>query len=459
MSNMKSVIKKIIIFLLMLSLVTAVFSACNKVDNNKGYVVITFVTNCDIIIDPIILDGNEVDMPDDPLRAGYNFGGWFYDQLFTVAFKASNGFTTDTTLYAKWEKKSVTVEEGKIPSDQKDTEGFSYKLLDNDSYEVIAYSGFATTITIPDSFKNKIVGRIGEGAFKDNKKLKEIKFGYEISSIGKEAFRNCISLERITPKVGNTHFLGDNGVLYNDERSTIIAFCSKSGRNTFIIGKNVLKINEYAFSRVTAEITFEDKAKYSAIESFAFAEFEGKITLGSNIVEIRKDSFNNASAEVVFGQDCTLEEITNGAFASYIGEKLTIPNSVISLSLQPFNNCTATIDLTRSSLNALGNQAFGSYKGESLIIPLSVSFLDTNCFYQCSSIVTFQSGSLLRVVGEQAFNSFLGEVRFASGITEIQKYAFYCASINSKITFADKRKDIIVDEEAFKGNKGTVIFL
>ncbi len=457
---MKSRAKKIIILLLILTVIVTVFSACKKEEVvDKGYVVITFVTNSEIIIPPIILEGKDVNMPDDPIRAGYNFVGWFYDQLFTAPFDVTKGFTIDTTLYAKWSKKSVKPEEGKVPDDQKDDKGFVYNLLVNDSYEVVSYQGSSEIVTIPDSFKNKVVARIGEGAFRGNQTIKEISFGYEINSIGSEAFRNCPSLEKISPKIGNAHFVAENGVLYNDKKTTIIALCAGKERTSFIIGKSVNKISEYAFSKAKTDIRFEVGSKYGAIESFAFAELEGKLTLGANIIEIRKDSFNGASGEIVFGEDAVIEEITNGAFAFYIGEKIIIPASVKSLSMQPFNNSTALVDLSKSTLNVLGNQAFGSYKGATLVIPVGITALSPNCFYQSTTNVTFETGSLLRTIGEQSFNSFGGHVTFGSGIISVEKYAFYCASKGATITFSDKQSDILIDEDAFKGSKATVAFL
>lgn len=458
---MKNRAKKLIVLLLLLAVCVTVLSACkkDKEEADKGYVVITFVTNSEIIIEPIILIGGDVSMPDDPIRAGYNFVGWFYDQLFTVPFDVTKGFAIDTTLHAKWSKKNIAQEEGKLPEGQNDSEGFRYNLLYTDSYEVVAYSGAAASITIPDTFKNKVVSRIGEGAFRNNQKVKEIAFGYEINSIGKEAFRNCTALEKIVPKTGNTHFSAEGGALYNDKKTEIIAVCPANNKASFVIGKAVGKISEYAFSMVNATITFEENAQYSVIESYDFAELKGKITLAKNIVEIRKDSFNEATAQIIFGEDTVIEEITNGAFAFYKGERIVLPSSVKTLSMQPFNNCTAVVDLSRSTLTVLGNQAFASYKGATLHIPMGITSLDANCFYQSQTIVTFERGSLLRIVGEQAFNSFRGEVTFVGGITEIKEYAFYCASVDAKIKFSDKEEDIVIHENAFKGSKASVTFL
>lgn len=456
----KTKILPIIIMLCITVLSLFIFASCDKnKDNPKGYVVVSFVTNCEIIIEPIILDGSEVFMPDDPIRAGYNFVGWFYDQLFSAPFSLENGFSIDTTLYAKWMKKDASTDEGNIPTDKTDEYGFMYNLLTSGYYEVSAYKGDQETVTIPDSYKNIPVQRIGDRAFKGNTKIKVINFGYEINSIGKEAFRGCSALVSVNPKSGSYYFSFSGGVLYNKDKSVIIVACIGSGINSFVVSSIITDIYQYAFSGVNIDISFAESGKYKYIDGFDFAEAQGKITLGKTITEIRKDAFFGTKSEIIFAEDNTIDTLTNGAFAGYSGETLILPNTISEISLQPFNNCTATVDLSRTNLTSLGTQAFASYQGNSLVIPLSVTSIGSNCFYQCRSSVTFQQGSLLTTIGEQAFNSFFGKVTFQSGITRLENYAFYCASSAAEIIFSDRQQDILIDSGAFAGSKAKVSYL
>ncbi len=456
----KSKLLLIIIMVCITILSLFIFAACEKNEvDPKGYVVVSFVTNCEIIIEPIILDGSNVFMPDDPIRAGYIFVGWFYDQLFTAPFYLANGFSADTTLYAKWMKKDASTEDGTIPSDKTDEYGFLYSLMESGNYQVTSYKGTEETITIPDAYKNIPIQRIGDRAFKGNTKIKVINFGYEINSIGKEVFRGCTALTAVNPKSGNNYFSFDNGILYNKDKTVIVLACSGIGASLFEVSNIIIDIYQYAFSGTTMDISFAENGKYKYVDGFDFAEAEGKITLGKSIAEIRKDAFFGTKAEIIFAENNTIEVLTNGAFAGYSGEILVLPNSITELSLQPFNGCIATVDLSRTNLNSLGGQAFGSYRGETLIIPLSVTDIGSNCFYQCDSFITFQQGSLLSSVGEQAFNSFMGSVTFQSGITSVEKYAFYCASSAAEIKFLDRQEDIVIDSEAFAGSKAKVSYI
>ena len=46
--------------------------------------------------------GKEIELPSDPVKAGYTFGGWFADEDLTVAFDAEAGVSEDTEVWAKF---------------------------------------------------------------------------------------------------------------------------------------------------------------------------------------------------------------------------------------------------------------------------------------------------------------------------------------------------------------------
>ena len=49
-------------------------------------------------------EGNTAAKPQDPIREGYTFGGWFMDKDCTIPYDFSTPVTGDITLYAKWTK-------------------------------------------------------------------------------------------------------------------------------------------------------------------------------------------------------------------------------------------------------------------------------------------------------------------------------------------------------------------
>ena len=62
---------------------------------------ITFETDGGTKIEPIQTVSDTIEMPKDPTKFRYEFGGWFSDDTFTTAFDGT-GISGDMTVYAKW---------------------------------------------------------------------------------------------------------------------------------------------------------------------------------------------------------------------------------------------------------------------------------------------------------------------------------------------------------------------
>ena len=70
--------------------------------------------------------------------------------------------------------------------------------ISNGNATITAYSGTATSITIPNTLDGYRVTGIGASVFADRTTLSSISFTSNLESIGSEAFRNCTSLETLT---------------------------------------------------------------------------------------------------------------------------------------------------------------------------------------------------------------------------------------------------------------------
>ncbi len=70
----------------------------------KDRYTVKFNTNGGSEINSQIIDEDEtVTEPFEPIKNGYNFGGWYQDEALTTAWDFSMPVTGDMTLYAKWE--------------------------------------------------------------------------------------------------------------------------------------------------------------------------------------------------------------------------------------------------------------------------------------------------------------------------------------------------------------------
>ena len=73
-------------------------------DSQPTYVTVTF----DDMVDGTankevkVLKGSKVSKPEDPVREGYTFAGWYADEALTEAYDFGSAVNEDTVLYAKW---------------------------------------------------------------------------------------------------------------------------------------------------------------------------------------------------------------------------------------------------------------------------------------------------------------------------------------------------------------------
>lgn len=73
----------------------------------QSYYSITFDASGGSEVSPIlsIQPNSTIRLPDNPVKNGYWFRGWYLDQTYTNEFDTTTKITKDYTLYAKWEQK------------------------------------------------------------------------------------------------------------------------------------------------------------------------------------------------------------------------------------------------------------------------------------------------------------------------------------------------------------------
>ena len=91
-----------------------------------------------------------VQKPEDPVREGYAFAGWFTDKECTTAYDFDAKVTKSFTLYAKWTKKTVAPTEWENPfTDVKESDWFYENV--RYAYENKLFSGVSDTVFAPNT--------------------------------------------------------------------------------------------------------------------------------------------------------------------------------------------------------------------------------------------------------------------------------------------------------------------
>ena len=457
---MKKIFFSILIVILVITTTVVCFACDKKV--KVDYVTVSFDTGFDdVVISPVILDGqSDKYMPADPVKLGYEFVGWFYDDNCTLPFSTEDGISMDITLHAKWMPLQNGGRETGGGSEVDNNTGFVYK-ANGESYYLIGYNGTDTEITVPARYNSLPVLGIKKTAFVGSN-LVRINLGRLIEDIEEGTFRNLNNLKYINVESGNSHYSSNDGVLYNAQQTTLVCVPSKTELTTLTLNKDVSSIVSYALENSTLTLSFAAESAYSIIDSYDFAGFDGELTVGKEINTIRRHAFDNATCGITFAVDSNVQELPMQSFENYKGNKLVLPGTITKIYPYAFAGSTAEIDLSRLGLTTVSAQTFANYNGAKLVIPATVSTIERLAFAYCTAEITFEFGSVYTTVLAESFASFggvyvytdangnvvreyRGKVTMPSTVNRVKERAFENSS--ATVAFDSARGDVV-----FEGN-------
>ena len=207
----------------------------------------------------------------------------------------------------------------------------TYKVTSIGKYAFYKCSGL-TSVTIPNS-----VTSIGISAFYNCSGLTSVTIGNSVTSIGNSAFSNCSGLISIIVDESNPSFSSIEGILYNNDATTLI-YCPIT-KKTVTIPNSVTSIGYSAFSGC------------SGLTS---------VTIPNSVTSIGQRVFENCSGltSVTIGNSVT--SIGYYAFDGCYGlTSVTIPNSVTTIVQSAFSNCRGLTSVTiGNSVTSIGKYAF-----------------------------------------------------------------------------------------------------
>lgn len=284
--------------------------------------------------------------------------------------------------------------------------------------------------------------------FMDCNSLEDISFGYMISNIGSNAFKNCESLL-------NLYFYSETAPSYSGEFS------------------NNLYINSHIFIPIGARTSYETTSPWKNFWNLEeSADLIAGFTLNGVKYEVLQDhnvqiigtTFKELadiilSSTVVYnGQEFIIADISQDAFpGNEFIRSIVIPNGIVEIKDNQFNDC---INLNKivlpDKLRVIGGNAFKDCNTlKNINIPNSVKSIGSYCFYGCKSLEAIDLKDCgIIVVSENVFENCeqLSVISLPSSVETIGKRAFYnCKSLLS----VDLNKIQSIGDEAF-GNCGSI---
>ena len=318
---------------------------------------------------------------------------------------------------------------------------YEYSLNSDGTVTIMNYIGNDEIVTVPAMIDGKPVIMIDRWAFKDNNTVKKCIISQGIqhiycaafgSSLGGNnsiesifipesvtcidtfslylgaPFANCTALKEIVVDPQNKYYSSEDGVLYNKEKTVLLAYPAGKTEKTFTVPEGIISIETEAFcsSQALTEIKLPDSLLY--IEGAAFNNCKAlkKVNCPKNLVSIEASAFYNCVnlSEVTIPDSVT--DIGQNAF-----DETNIVNSqnsaikYVGKWVVNFTDKTAEDVTVKDGTVGIAQCAFdGGVALKSVRLPDSLLYINDNAFSYCKNLSNVNIGDKVKYIGRYAFD-------------------------------------------------------
>ena len=344
---------------------------------------------------------------------------------------------------------------------QLESEGLEYKLLADNTYQVVGLGDcLDSDLIIPSVWKGKPVSSVGEKAFYQRGRLRSVKLPDSILALEKKAFSNCRNLAAVDlgnglERIGEYAFSECRSIKHLTIPDSVItiesnAFVSSNALMYVRLGKSVKTIGESAFHG-TSLITITIPNSVVEIGGCAFVSQRLIEICNDSSVEIIKkvgsyaENVKNIYSSTQGASKLSLDENKciiypdeeNKILVGYVGEKteLSIPEGITEIYARAFTYCKglAKVEIPKS-VKSIGNDAFSNCTNlSSIVLPDHIN-IGSGVFYGCEKLIEINVPSSWTKIGDDAFNGMgLTSILIPQGITSIGSGAFAHTQLKSLV--------------------------
>ncbi len=465
----------------------------------KGYVTFDYLTTELANTKKVFVVGRALQAFPEPERSMLVYDGWYFDIHTTDELEYYvDAFSSDLTIYARWinEDEGIPYAYTLLPDDTIRIDAYFGKMryliipneIEGKLVSTIGVNAFAGNqrirqITLPNQLRiiedyafsqvrhlNKIeipdtVVSIGNFAFANNLRLGSVLLSEtsQLVSIGMFAFANNINLQRLDLPVGlqefdgsavygcislrdifineaNPHFVIEENVVLNANRTQVIVTPAMRS-NPYIVPNSVVSINPYAFAFTRrTEVSLPEGLEFIKTSAFENASSLRSVVIPSTVKQIESKAFQLAInlRTITFAANSQLEVIGEYAFQNNSSvQSIQIPQSVTSIQDFAFAYNPSLREFTFEANNQLSvipiGMLYGAHALEVFSTPSSVISVGHSAFYNAFRMHTFIPSNSLQMIGSFAFGNTWALQSFISpsSLLGVDDYAFHSSGIES----------------------------
>ena len=196
---------------------------------------------------------------------------------------------------------------------------FEYTVNSDGTARITNYNDIGSkAVTIPSTIDRYKVTGIGWCAFSGCTGLKSITIPSSVTEIGENAFRGCKGLTSITADKNNKNYTSVNGVLFNKNKTEILAYPNAKS-SSYVIPSSVTEIGSAAFYDCTGlkSVTIPSSVKEIGIDAFSGCTGLKSVTISNGVTNIESWAFYGCTGLKSVTIPSSVAEICGSAFGYY----------------------------------------------------------------------------------------------------------------------------------------------
>lgn len=265
-----------------------------------------------------------------------------------------------------------------------------------DNIKTVGANAFEGCTALQSFTASEGMETIGASAFTGCTALESVNIPDSVVSIGENALYGCFSLSSLIVGENNENYCAFDGMLFDKNVNTLIAYCVGLDADSVEIPATVTKIGDCAFfgcnGLVSISMASVTEIGVSAFENcvnldnvvlpegltvlsdraFAGCTSLTAIAIPELITTVPDSAFNGCTALATVTFHDSLERIFPSAFENCVSiTEITFPETIKTISDKAFKGCIGLTEITvPNSAEYIGNSAFGGCSSlESVTLP------------------------------------------------------------------------------------------